>query len=76
MNGKHIKTKKNLKLIYKYLSPLKILETVGKQVYKLKLPSKWHIYLIFQVTLLEKDIIRKEMVDLKIADKLEFKERE
>ena len=75
LNGKNIKTKQNPKLEHKYLGPFEILETVGKEAYKLKLPAKWCIHPIFHVLLLEKDIIRRKAVDQKIANQLELKER-
>lgn len=40
LSAKHIKTKRNPKLEYKYLGSLEILKAVGKQAYKLKLPTK------------------------------------
>ena len=39
-SGKHVKTKRNPKLEHKYLGPFEILEAVGKQAYRLKLPPK------------------------------------
>ena len=47
LSGKYIKTKKNLKLEHKYLDPFEILEAVGKQAYKPKLPAKWRIHPVF-----------------------------
>ena len=76
MSGKHIKTKRNPKFEYKYLGPFEIVEAVGKQAYKLKLPAKWYIYLVFYVLLLERNVTRREAVDQKIANQLEFEERE
>ncbi len=76
LSRKHIETKKNPKLEHKYLGPFKILEAVEKQAYKLKLPAKWRIHLVFHVSLLERDVARREGVDQKIADQLEFEERE
>ena len=70
-----MKRKRNPKLKHKYFGPCEILETVGKQAYKLKLPVKWQIYPVLQVLLLERDVIRREVVDQKIADQLEFEER-
>ncbi len=73
---KHIKTKKNPKLGHKYFGPFEILEAVRKQAYKLKLFFKWRIHLVFHVSLLERDVTRREAVDQKIADQLEFEEGE
>lgn len=76
LSKKHIKTKQNPKLEHKYLGPFEILETVRKQAYRLKLPAKWRIYLVFYVSLLERDITRREAVDQNIADQLKFEEGE
>ena len=75
-SGKHIKTKRNLKLEHKYLGLFEILQAVGKQAYKFKFFSKWRIHSVFHVSLLERLVKRNEAVDLKIADQLEFEERE
>ena len=40
LSSKHIKTKQNPKLEHKYLRFFEIVEAVGKQAYKLKLPAK------------------------------------
>ncbi len=76
LSRKLIKIKKNIKLEHKYLDPFEILEAVGKQAYKLKLPSKWRIHPVFHVSLLERDVTKKEAVDQKIVDQLEFAEGE
>ena len=75
-SGKQIRTKKNPKFEHKYLGPFKVVETVGKQEYKFKLPAKWRIYPVFYVSLLKKNVIKKEALVQKIADQLEFKEGE
>ena len=74
MSKEYIKTKKNPKPEDKYLGPFEILEAVGKQAYKLKLSSKWRIHPVFHVSFLEKDVTRREAVDQKIADQLDFEE--
>ena len=76
LSGKHIKTKKNPTLEHKYLSPFEVVEAVEKQAYKLKLPAKWRIYPVFHISLLKKDVTRREAVDQKIANQLEFEEGE
>lgn len=76
LSGKYIKTNQNSKLKYKYLGPFEIIEAVGKKAYRLKLPTKWRIYHLFHVSLLETDVTRREVVDQKIADQLEFEEGE
>ena len=76
LSGKYIKTKRNPKLEHKYLDPFEIVEAVGKQAYKLKLPAKWRIHLVFHVLLLKRDVIRREAVNQKIANTLEFEEGE
>ena len=75
-SGKHIKTNRNLKLKHKDLGHFEILKAVGKQVYKLKLPSKWRIHHVIYVSLLERDVTKKEEVDHKFANQLEFEEDE
>ncbi len=40
LNSKYIKTKRNKKLKSKFFGPFQILHVVGKQVYKLELPTK------------------------------------
>ncbi len=44
-----------------------------KQAYKLELLTKWMIYNVFYVLLLEQDIIKKEWVNEKTLPKLEKK---
>ncbi len=41
----------------------RVLHAVGKQAYKLELLTKWKIYNIFYMLLLEQDITRKRRVD-------------
>ena len=59
LNSKYIKTKRNRKLEAKFFGPFRILHPVGKQAYKLDLPTKWKIYDVFHVSLLEQDTTRK-----------------
>ena len=59
MNSKYIKTKRNRKLEAKFFGPFQILHPVGKQAYKLDLPTKWKIHDVFHVSLLEQDTTRK-----------------
>ena len=65
LNNKYIKTKRNKKLKSKFFGPFRVLYAVGKQVYKLELPTKWKIHNIFHVSLLEQDTIKKKQVDNK-----------
>ncbi len=55
--------KRNKKLKSKFFGPFQVLHAVGKQAYKLELPTKWKIYNVFHMSLLEQDIIRKVQVD-------------
>ena len=59
LNSKYIKTKRNQKLEAKFFGPFQILHPVGKQAYKLDLPTKWKIHDVFHVSLLEQDTTRK-----------------
>ncbi len=63
LNSKYIKTKRNRKFESKFFGLFQVFYTVGKQVYKLDLPTKWKIYDVFYVSLLEQDTIRKRRVD-------------
>ncbi len=47
LNSKYIKTKRNKKLESKFFGPFRILYVVGKQTYKLELPTKWKIHNVF-----------------------------
>ncbi len=77
LNSKYIKTKRNTKLKSKFFGPFRVLHTVGKQVYKLELPTKWKIYDVFHMSLLEQDTTEKGRVDNKALPEpekeLEFK---
>ncbi len=53
LNSKYIKTKRNKKLESKFFGPFQVLDVVGKQAYKLELPTKWKIHDVFHVSLLE-----------------------
>ncbi len=63
LNSKYIKTKRNKKLKSKFFGPFQVLHIIGKQAYKLKLPTKWKIYDVFHVSLLEQDTTRRGRVD-------------
>ncbi len=63
MNSKYIKTEKNKKLESKFFELFQVLYAVGKQVYKLELPTKWKIHYVFHVSLLEQDTSRRGQVD-------------
>ncbi len=63
LNSKYIKTKRNKKLESKFLRPFRVLHIVGKQAYKLELPTKWEIHDIFHVSLLEQNTTRTGQVD-------------
>ncbi len=74
LNSKYIKTKKNKKLESKFFGPFRVFYVVGKQAYKLELPTKWKIHDEFYVLLLKQNITRKERVDSKalLEPKKEF----
>ncbi len=59
LNSKYIKTKRNKKLESKLFRPFRVLHAVGKQAYKLGLPTKWKIHDVFHMSLLEQDTTRK-----------------
>ncbi len=52
-----------MKLESKFFSPFRVLYPVGKQAYKLALPTKWKIHDVFHVSLQEQDTTRKGHVD-------------
>lgn len=52
------------------------MEAVTNQAYRLKLPTKWRIYPMFYVLLLEKNVTRREIIDQKLANKLKFEKEE
>ncbi len=53
LNNKYIKTKMNKKLENKFFGPFRVLNTVGKQAYKVVLSTKLKIHDVFHVSLLE-----------------------
>ena len=72
LNSKYLITKQNRKLEAKFFELFRVLHPVGKQVYKLELPTKWRIHNVFLVSLLEQNTTRKEQVDEKVTE-LDFK---
>ncbi len=71
LNSKYIKTKRIKKLESKFVGPFWVVHAVGKQVYKLELPTKLKIYNVFHVSLLEYDTTKKGQVDNKALPELE-----
>ena len=63
LNRKCIKTKQNQKLEAKLFGLFQILYLVGKQAYKFDLFTKWKIYDVFYVSLLEQDITRRGQIN-------------
>ena len=41
LSGKHLNTKRNRKLENKFQGPFKVIEPVGTQAYRLRLPPRW-----------------------------------
>lgn len=72
LNCKYIKTKRNWKLKAKFFDRFRVLHPVKKSTYKLELPTKWRIYIIFHLLLLELDITKKNQVNDKLVLELEF----
>ena len=73
--SRHIKTKQNKKLEDKFLGPFEVIESVGKQAYRLKLPSRWRIYNVFHMSLLERNTTRKGGANHEIEQlQLEFED--
>ena len=62
-NSKYIKIKQNRKLEAKFFGLFQILHLIGKPVYKLDLSTKWKIYNVFHMSLLEQDTTRKRRMD-------------
>ena len=71
LNSKYIKTKQNQKLEVKFFRPFRVLHSVRKQAYKLKLSKKWKIHDVFHISLLEQDTTRKGRVDKEVKQ-MEF----
>ena len=63
LNSKYIKIKQNQKLESKFFGLFWNLHPVGKQVYKLDLPTKWRIHDVFYVSLLEQNTTRKGRIN-------------
>ena len=59
LNSKYIKTKQNWKLKAKFFGFFQILHPVRKQAYKLNFPTKYKIHIVFYVSLLEQNTIKK-----------------
>ncbi len=57
--------KRNKTLKSKFFRPFQVFYLVGKQIYKLELPTKWKIHNVFYMSLLEQDITKKGRVDNK-----------
>ena len=53
----------NKQLEHKFFGSFQVLYLVGKQAYKLELPTKWKIYNVFHMSLLEQDTTRRGQVD-------------
>ena len=68
LNNKYIKTKWNRKLEAKFFKPFRVLYSVEKQAYKLKLPKRWRMHNVFHVSLLEQNITKKERVDKRVKE--------
>lgn len=73
LNNKYIKIKQNKKLEKKFFGLFQVFYRVGKQAYTLKLSTKWKIYNVFHLLLLEQNIIRKDQVNKLGNDLLEPK---
>jgi hypothetical protein len=62
------------KLDYLRIGPFKISEVKGLIIFKLDLPKKLRIYLIFYISLLEKALRNAKIIILKVeVDKTEYK---
>ena len=69
------------KLQWKFCGPYKIVEKIGTQAYRLKLPDSWHIHPVFHVSLLKQwkqSAVQQVLgeVELEDADRLEYFEVE
>lgn len=72
LNKKNIKTKRNLKLEIKFFRPFHIFHLVDKLTYMFGLPTKWKIYSVFYLSLLEQNMTRKGQVNKFLQLELEF----
>ena len=71
LNSKYIKTKRNRKQETKFFGLFRMLYSVKKQAYKLKLLRTWKILDVFHMSLLEQNTIRKGRMN-KFAEVPEF----
>ena len=63
--------KQNQKLETKFFKLFQVLNSDGKQAYKLELPAKWKIYNVFHLSLLEQDTTKKRQIN-KFLSKFEM----
>ncbi len=52
------KTKRDTKLLPKFIGPLRVLERIGRVAYRLEMPPRWKVHDVFHVSLLRKYVTR------------------
>ncbi len=71
-----MKTKANQKFKNKFFGPFRVFFAIEKQLYNLKLSTKWKIYDVFYVLLLEQDITKIKQINKLLKPKKKFETKD